>query len=90
MPSDVVATTHKEKKLPKVLESIEMTKGKTGGHVLKHRFTHYEHAPETHVFGTDEGQKLMEHLGKHMGVKLDKEAAAGTEENEGAKEGAQL
>jgi len=90
MPSDVVATTHKEKKLPKVLEEISMKKGKTGGHVLTHRFTHYEHAPETHVFGDGDGEKLMQHLSKHMGVKLDAEAQAGTEENVAAKEKAQL
>jgi len=90
MPSDVAATTHKEKKLPKVLESIEIKKGMSGGHVLTHRHTHFEHAPETHVFGDGEGHKLMQHLSKHMGVKLDTEAAAGTEENVGAKEAAQL
>jgi hypothetical protein len=90
MPSDVAATTHANKKLPKVLESIEMRKGKSGGHSLTHRYTHMEHAPETHIFGAEEGSKLMQHLSKHMGIKLDSEAAAGTEENEGAKEKAQL
>jgi hypothetical protein len=88
MPSDVAATSHKSRKLPKVLESIEMKKGESGGHVLTHRFTHYEHAPETHVFGASEGAKLVAHLGQHMG--LDTAAAAGTEENVSAKEGAEL
>ena len=90
MPSDVAATTHRTKKLPKVLEEIRMKKGKTGGVSLEHHHTHFEHAPETHVFGVGDGQKLKEHLSKHMGINLDAQAAAGTEENVGAKEAAQL
>ena len=90
MPSDVAATTHKSKKLPKVLEAIEMKKGKSGGVSLTHRHTHFEHGPETHIFGADEGAKLKQHLEKHMGMKLDSEAAAGTEENQEAKEASQL
>ena len=91
MPSDVAATTHRNKKLPKVVEHLRMTKGKSGGVVVEHHHTRFEHPPESHVFGSDEGGKLKVHLEKHMGIKLDaSDAAAGTEENVGAKEAAQL
>jgi hypothetical protein len=90
MKSDVMAATPKQKKQPKVLEHIRVSEAENGGHVLEHHHTSYDHPPETHVFGADEGTKLVAHLAKHAHIKLDKEAAAGTEENESKKEKEQL
>lgn len=90
MKSDVVATTHANKKLPKVLDHIRITQSENGGHSIEHHFTHYDHPPEIHVFGKGEAQAAHDHIAKHMKMPLDKAAAAGTEENEGAKEKAQL
>ncbi len=90
MPSDVTASTHKQKKPAKVLEEMRIKEGEKGGHVITHHFTHYDHAPEAHIFGKSESGAAHDHIAKHMNMPLDKEAAAGTEENVNAKEGAQL
>jgi hypothetical protein len=62
----------------KKLHHIELTRGKDGGHVARHHFEnngmHY-HQPEEHIFGDDEGEELVGHLAKHMGIKPNKEEA---------------
>lgn len=88
--SDVMASTPKAKKQAKVLEHIRVTEAENGGHTLEHHHTSYDHPPEMHVFGADEGAKLVAHLAKHAHIKLDEKAAAGTEENESKKEKAEL
>jgi hypothetical protein len=88
--SDVMAATPKQRKAPKQLSHLELHEGENGGHVVHHVFTHYDHPTEHHVFGASEGSKLVDHIVKHGNIKLDAEAAAGTEENVAAKEKAQL
>jgi hypothetical protein len=68
-----------------------------GGHDVHVVHTHpYDHPNIVKKFeGPHDGVSLpdghvLHHIGGHMGIKLDKEAAAGTEENVEAKEGAQL
>lgn len=92
MPSDVMAATPKQRKMAKRLDHIRITESENGGHSIEHHYTSYEHPPEMHVFGKGESQAAHEHIAKHMNMplKFDKEAAAGTEENVGAKEAAQL
>jgi hypothetical protein len=90
MKSDVMASTPKSKKQAKILEHIRVSEAENGGHSVEHHFTSYDHPPETHVFGSDEGHKLVAHLAKHAHIKLDKEAQAGTEENVSKKEKEQL
>lgn len=55
----------------KVLQSISIERAKNGGHILEHRFSNdgpgYR-SPESHVFGADEGNKLIAHLSKHLGI----------------------
>ena len=58
------------KKMPKVLEHIQLMPAENGGVAAEHRFTHYEHKPEMHVFGANEGGKLMAHLQHHLGIKM--------------------
>lgn len=89
MKSDVTATTHKERKPAKVLSHIEIHEGENGGHVVKHSFTHYEHAPEEHVFGKGQGPELLAHVAKHMNIPA-KGESAGSEENVSGKEGAEV
>ena len=73
-------------KMPKAgkkeLRSIEVSNAQNGGHIVEHRFSSGDgpyHAPEQHVFGADEGSKLMAHLKQHMGIKV---AAAGVSDPE--------
>lgn len=92
MKSDVMAATPKQKKMPKKLDHIRITESENGGHSIEHHYTSYDYPPEIHVFGKGESMAAHEHIAKHlnMPLKLDKEAAAGTEENVGAKEHAEL
>jgi hypothetical protein len=59
-----------EKKMPKILHHIELTAAQNGGAMAEHSFTHYEHKPEVHVFGANEGHKLAAHIEKHLGIKM--------------------
>lgn len=58
------------RKMPKVLEHVQLTKAENGGVVAEHRFTHYEHKPETHVFAGGDGHKLAAHIEQHLGIKM--------------------
>ena len=79
--ADVGASTHKARKPKKEISSLEITKGESGGHVMTHRFTHMEHAPEVHVFGASEGSQAMKHVAEHMDIPMaDVGAGEGSEE----------
>lgn len=52
------------------LDHIRIAVGKAGGHVVTHSMDNGESEP--HVFGGDEGAKLMQHVQKTMHVKLPK------------------
>jgi hypothetical protein len=55
----------------KELRSIEISKAENGGHIVEHRFNSGDgpyHSPEQHVFGADEGAKLLSHLKEHMAI----------------------
>jgi hypothetical protein len=61
---------------PKEIRSVEIEKAENGGHTVTHRFKQsldgpYHESEGPHVFGADEGKKLMEHLTKHLGVKVE-------------------
>lgn len=63
----------------KKIHKVEVTRAKNGGHVVRHHFISgpdrpFEE-PQEHVFGKGEGQALMAHLHKHLGVR-DSEAPA--------------
>jgi hypothetical protein len=76
-----------QKKMPKELRSIELRKAENGGAVAEHSFTHYEHKPETHVFGAGDGRKLSAHLEKHLGISMPgKSKTDSAEETEGDEE----
>ena len=51
----------------KVLRDIRVSKAKSGGHIAAHEFE--DAPPEEHVFGAQEGPKLLAHLTKHLGIK---------------------
>lgn len=77
----------KRMKMPKKeLETIHLKKAEGGGAVAEHHFTNYEHKPETHVFGADEGGKLAAHIGQHMGMKMGALPAEADGENEGTED----
>jgi len=62
---------------------MEITPAENGGHTIRHSFKskptlrkggmnsgmgmEYQE-PEEHVFGKDEGAKVMSHIGKHLGL----------------------
>ena len=65
------------------LSHLEVRKAKNGGHIVRHHFANFEHEPEEHTFGADEGEAMIAHVSKHMGVKAEaKEEAAEPEEEE--------
>lgn len=77
MKSDVTATTHAERAPKKELAHMEIHPGEKGGAAVYHSFTHYEHPKEgPHIFGQEEGPKLMAHLGKHLGMEMGSQKAA--------------
>lgn len=55
----------------KKLDHIRVKKAKGGGHMVEHHFASQRNSysePEPHVFGKDEGDKLLAHVGKVMGI----------------------
>ena len=58
-------------KSEKTLEHLRIYKGAEGGHIVEHHFEGYEHPPERHPFGQDEGAKLHGHLSEHMGIECE-------------------
>lgn len=62
------------------LDHVRITPAENGGHVVEHHFEsgpdmRYKE-PESHVFGADEGAKLLAHLKEHLGIKADIPSAA--------------
>jgi hypothetical protein len=84
MKSDVTATTMADRKPKKELAHIEVHPGEAGGAALYHVFTHYEHPKEgPHIFGSEEGQKMVAHLSKHLGMEMgSQKSAAGKSKSE--------
>lgn len=91
------ARTPERKEGKKVLHHIELRRAKNGGHVVRHHHD-YEGGPrpmmdtgepEEHIFGKDEGGKLIQHLVKHAkihapGLTFGGEGKAGEGEGEAA------
>jgi len=68
---EVAATAEpRQRKMPKELDHAEMKTAENGGVVIEHRFTHYEHKPETHAFGAGDGHALARHIEKHFGISM--------------------
>jgi hypothetical protein len=79
--ADVGASTHRERKPKKTLAHIEVHEGENGGHIVRHIHTHYEHAPEDHIFGATEGNKAVKHIAEHANITMaDVGAGEGSEE----------
>jgi hypothetical protein len=79
-----------QKKPKKELSHVEVHMGEKGGHVVKHIFQqNYEptdmasQTNEEHIFGAGEGEKLLDHLKKHLSIK----SGEGEEKVEGKEEG---
>jgi len=53
----------------KKLEHIRIKEAENGGHVIEHHFTSYEHQPESHAFGKDQGDEALAHIKESMGMK---------------------
>jgi len=85
---EVAIAEPRPKPLPaKELSHIELREAENGGAVAEHHFTAYEHKPETHVFGTNDGHKLAAHIEKHLGISMPgKSKTDSAEETEGDKE----
>lgn len=90
MKSDVVATTHAERKAPKVVDHIEIHPTMNAGHRVEIHHTHsYDHPPIVKQFeGPHEAVSLpkghvLAHIGKQLGMESsDQGAAANKEEGE--------
>lgn len=79
------------KGVKKEIEGLRMRKGENGGHVITHEYKRPEQRgdryipapePDDFIFGESEGKQAMEHIAKHMGVKM----AAAKAESEGGGE----
>ncbi len=55
-----------KKKSPKILSTIEAGRSADGGFEMKHRFSGFEHDPETH--SKPDGHAALKHMAKHMGI----------------------
>ena len=70
---EILSSTGRDRKPPKVLDHIELRPAANGGAIAEHHYTSYEHKPEPHAFGADEGPELTKHVLEHM--KMDKPEA---------------
>lgn len=56
----------------KKLDHIRVKAAEDGGHTVEHHYAEDGmtfHRPKMHVFGKDEGEDMLNHVAKHMGVK---------------------
>lgn len=63
-----------KKKAKKELSHITIKEGEKGGHVVTHHFTssgpeYFSGGEEEHIFGKEDGEKLLDHLTKKMHIK---------------------
>ena len=60
------------KKQKKELDHLRIMKADNGGHIVEHHFNNSGMGPmvepERHVFGKEDGGKLLDHVAHHMGV----------------------
>lgn len=72
MPGKAILTSTRErdKMPPKELRDMVVQPAENGGASIVHRFTHYEHPDEMHVFGENDGKEFVAHLAKHTGIKV--------------------
>ena len=68
----MLSSSSKERTPPKVLDHLEVRQGESGGHVVEHHFTHYEHKPEMHIFGQSEGPEAIQHIAEHAKIDVGK------------------
>jgi hypothetical protein len=94
--ADTMATTYKEKKPAKVISHLEIHPNMEGGHNVEIHHTHsMDHPAVTKIFGGPHEPvsipkgHILAHVADHMGIPTTGDAA-GTEENVGAKEAAEL
>ena len=65
----------------KVLDHLRIHEAENGGHAIHHHFTSFEHEPEVHVFGKEQGEEAMMHIAKHANIKAP-DKVKGEQENE--------
>lgn len=58
----------RSKKPAKVLDHMRVMPAENAGAIIEHHFTKFEHEPERHVFGKEEGAKMAAHVMKHAGM----------------------
>jgi hypothetical protein len=93
--SDVMASTHKERKQKKVISHIEIHPAMDGGHRVETHHTHsFEHPPTVKEFGgLHEAVEIpkghvLHHVAQEMGIPTKVgQVGAGSEENVESKEG---
>jgi hypothetical protein len=64
------------------LEAIHLSKAENGGVIARHRMSEYVGKEPEHVFGADEGNKLADHIEKHLGIKMSETHGKASEEPE--------
>lgn len=69
---DSNARMRREKPKKNELSHIELKKADNGGVVAQHRMRNFDGKEPVHAFGADEGHKLAEHIGKHLGIHMPK------------------
>ena len=60
--------TNKERNTKKVMRHMTVTPSENGGASVEHSFQNYEHSPEMHTFGPQDGKEFMEHMMEHTGI----------------------
>ena len=63
------ATTRRSvKKAVKMLDHMRVSPRMGGGVTVEHHFKDYEHKPEPHQFGPEDGAGFHAHMSKHTGL----------------------
>jgi hypothetical protein len=85
--ADTVATTHKERKPPKIVSHLEIHPMMGGGHAVHTIHTHpYEHPPIVKKFEGEGHSGIMNHIGKQIGIDMAGSVGAGEDSEEAATE----
>lgn len=72
----------KEREPKKEFHHLEITEADNGGHIVSHHTNYHEEIAQ-HVFSPEEGDKMLAHVAKHMGVQADASAKPEAEDETG-------
>ena len=65
---ETVTAEAKRPKGKKILESMRVTRGLSGGHTITHHYEGYQHDPKPYHFAEGEGDRALAHIARHAGL----------------------